>query len=48
MANYNNSNINEFDEIDFEGTISEEGQEFVLLPEGDYEYTVSKIIRTRH
>lgn len=46
MANYTNGN--EFDEIDFEGTISEEGQEFVLLPEGDYDYTVSKIIRTRH
>lgn len=43
MANYN-----EFEEIGYEGTISEEGSEFVLLPDGDYDFTVSKVTRTRH
>ena len=41
-------NYNEYDEIGFEGTIEEEGSDFVLLPEGDYEFTVNKVIRTRH
>lgn len=43
MANYN-----EYDEIGYEGTISEEGSDFVLLPDGDYEFTVNKVVRTRH
>lgn len=43
MANYN-----EFDEIGYDGMIEEEGSDFVLLPEGDYEFTVNKVVRTRH
>lgn len=43
MANYN-----EFEEIGFEGTIEEEGSDFVLLPDGDYDFTVDKVVRTRH
>ena len=41
-------NYNEYDEIGYEGTIEDEGSDFVLLPEGDYEFTVSKVVRTRH
>lgn len=41
-------NYNEYEEIGYEGTIEDEGSEFVLLPEGDYDFTVSKVVRTRH
>lgn len=41
-------NYNEYEEIGYEGTIEDEGSDFVLLPEGDYEFTVSKVVRTRH
>lgn len=41
-------NYNEFEEIGYEGTIEDEGSDFVLLPEGDYEFTVNKVVRTRH
>ena len=39
---------NEFEEIGFEGTIEEESGGFTLLPEGDYDFTVSKITRGRY
>ena len=38
----------DFREYGWEDEISDEGSEFVLLPEGDYEFTVSKIERGRH
>jgi hypothetical protein len=41
-------NNNDFFEYGWEDEISDEGKEFVLLPEGDYEFTVSKIERARH
>jgi hypothetical protein len=37
-----------FQEYGWEDTIENEGSEFVLLPEGDYDFTVTKIERTRH
>lgn len=46
MANYNATD--EFEELGYEGTIEDEGSGFVLLPEGDYDFTVSKITRGRH
>lgn len=38
----------DFREYGWEDEISDEGSEFVLLPEGDYDFTVSKIERGRH
>ena len=38
----------EFREYGWEDEISDEGKEFVLLPEGDYDFTVSKVDRARH
>lgn len=38
----------DFFEYGWEDMISDEGKEFVLLPEGDYDFTVSKIERARH
>ena len=38
----------DFKEYGWEDEISDEGSEFVLLPEGDYDFTVSKIERGRH
>lgn len=38
----------EFEEIGYEGTIEEESGGFTLLPDGDYDFTVSKITRTRY
>lgn len=32
----------------WEDQIKNEGGEFVLLPDGDYEYTVKKVLRTRY
>lgn len=43
MAQYN-----ENDEIGYEGTIEDEGSSFALLPEGDYDFTVSKVTRFRY
>lgn len=42
MAQYN-----EFDEIDFDGVIEEEGGDFTLLPAGAYEFVITKITRGR-
>ena len=39
---------NDFFEFGWEDEISDEGKELVLLPEGDYDFTVSKIERARH
>lgn len=39
---------NEYEEISYEGTIAEESGGFILLPEGDYDFTVSKITRGRY
>ncbi|MBR1382306.1 MAG: DUF669 domain-containing protein [Ruminococcus sp.] len=39
---------NEFYELGFEDTIENEGSEFVLLSEGDYEFSVTKVDRGRH
>ena len=39
---------NDFSEYGWEDEISDEGKEFVLLPEGDYDFTVTKIERARH
>ena len=38
----------EYEEIDYEGMIEEESGGFTLLPEGDYDFTVSKITRGRY
>ena len=38
----------EFEELNFEDTIEEESGGFSLLPDGDYEYTVSKVTRGRY
>lgn len=38
----------EYEEIGYEGTIEEESGGFTLLPEGDYDFTVSKVTRTRY
>ncbi|MBQ7757039.1 MAG: hypothetical protein IJX42_00385 [Oscillospiraceae bacterium] len=35
-------------EFGWDDEISDEGSEFVLLPEGDYDFTVSKFERARH
>lgn len=48
MAYDQNQNFNEFEELDFEGEISEESSGFTLLPEGDYDFTVNKVSRTRY
>lgn len=40
--------MDEFREFGWEDEIVNEGSEFVLLPEGDYDFTVTKIERTRH
>lgn len=40
--------MDEFKEYGWEDEIVNEGSEFVLLPEGDYDFTVTKIERTRH
>lgn len=42
MANYN-----ENEELDFEATIEDEGSEFTLLPDGDYEFIIRKVTRGR-
>lgn len=41
-------NVNEYEEIAYEGTIEEESGGFTLLPEGDYEFTVNKVTRGRY
>ena len=38
----------EYEEIGYEGMIEEESGGFPLLPEGDYDFTVSKITRGRY
>lgn len=38
----------EYEEIGYEGTIEEESGGFTLLPDGDYDFTVSKITRGRY
>lgn len=50
MAYNQNQNLNpdEFEELDFEGEISEESSGFTLLQEGDYDFTVNKVSRTRY
>lgn len=40
--------MDDFREYGWEDEISDEGKEFVLLPEGDYDFTVSKVDRARH
>lgn len=39
---------NEFEEIGYEGTIEQESGGFALLPDGDYDFTISKITRGRY
>ena len=41
-------NVNEYEEIAYEGTIEEESGGFTLLPEGDYDFTVNKVTRGRY
>ena len=38
----------DFFEFGWEDMITDEGKEFVLLPEGDYDFTVTKVERARH
>lgn len=38
---------NENEEMDFEAVIENEGNEFTLLPDGDYEFIVTKVTRGR-
>ncbi|MBR1561604.1 MAG: DUF669 domain-containing protein [Ruminococcus sp.] len=40
--------MEDFFEYGWEDTIENEGSDFVLLPEGDYEFTVTKVDRGRH
>lgn len=40
--------MDEFIEYGWDDEISDEGKDFVLLPEGDYDFTVSKFERARH
>lgn len=47
MADYNNNNVVER-ELDWEETIEDHGSDFVLLPEGEYEFTVDHFDRDRH
>lgn len=39
--------MNDYKEFAWDDEISEEDGKFILLPEGDYEYTVSKVERAR-
>ena len=38
----------EYEEIGYEGTIENEDGGFVLLPDGDYDFTVDKVTRSRY
>lgn len=40
--------MDNFQEFGWEDTIENEGSEFVLLPEGDYDFTVKSFERSRH
>ena len=40
--------MDNFVELGWEDEISNEGTDFVLFPEGDYDFTVSKVERARH
>lgn len=40
--------MNDFQEFGWEDTIENEGGEFVLLPEGNYDFTVKSFERARH
>lgn len=40
--------MEEFREYGWEDEINNEGGEYILLPEGDYDFTVLKVERTRH
>jgi hypothetical protein len=42
------NNYDEYEELGYEGTIENEGSGFVLLPDGDYDFTVNKVSRFRH
>lgn len=45
MAQYE---YNGNEELDYEATIEDEGGEFTLLPDGDYEFIITKITRGRY
>lgn len=45
MTDFNNNFDREFD---WEDTIQEDAKEFILLPEGDYQFTVTGFERGRH
>ena len=38
----------EYEEIGYEGTIENEDGGFVLFPDGDYDFTVNKVTRSRY
>lgn len=40
--------MDEFKEYGWDDEINKEGSDFVLLPEGDYDFTVAKVERARH
>ena len=44
MDNYQNQNM----EMGWDDTITEDGQQFQVLPEGDYDFIVSSFERARH
>ena len=46
MANYQNQN-NDY-EMDWNGTLENDSPSFTLLPEGDYDFVVTELERTRH
>lgn len=46
MSNFNNNNQNMC--LDWDDAIENDGQEFVLLPEGDYNFTVTNFERGRY
>lgn len=42
------TDVKEFEELEWDSEINKEGPEFVLLPEGDYNFTVESYERGRH
>lgn len=46
MEQYNN-NYQQEHELDWDGEIRQDAQEFVLLPNGDYEFTIESVERAR-
>lgn len=49
MSEYTNNDMEVMDEaLSWDDQIADDGQEFVILPEGDYDFTITKFERARH